>query len=57
LSENRGRSVRHSTMKDFFKTILTTMIIVSAFLVGFHLGKTREKSKIPNFQEDIEENL
>jgi hypothetical protein len=44
-------------MKDFFKTILTTMIIVSAFLVGFHLGKTREKSKIPNFQEDIEENL
>jgi hypothetical protein len=42
-------------MKDFFKTLLTTIIIISAFVVGFQFGKTKEKQKIPNFQDDIEE--
>lgn len=41
-------------MKDFFKAILTTIIIISAFFMGFHFGKTKEKEKIPNFQEDTE---
>jgi len=44
-------------MKDFFKALLTTAIIISAFFVGFHFGKTKEKEKIPNFQEDIEEKI
>ena len=44
-------------MKDFFKALLTTAIIISAFFVGFHFGKTKEKAKIPNFQEDLEEKI
>jgi len=44
-------------MKDFLKALLTTVIIISAFFVGFHFGKTKEKAKIPNFQEDTEEKI
>lgn len=39
-------------MKDFFKSILFIMVLVSAFFVGIHFGKTKEKAKIPNFQEE-----
>jgi len=39
-------------MKSFFKTLLTILIISSAFIVGFHFGKEKEKKKIPEFQED-----
>jgi hypothetical protein len=41
-------------MKDFFKTVLAIMALASAFFVGFHFGRSREKAKIPNFQEDLE---
>jgi len=41
-------------MKDLFKSILVIAAIVSAFLVGVQFGKTKEKAKIPNFQEDTE---
>jgi uncharacterized membrane protein (Fun14 family) len=39
-------------MKDFFKTLLAILAISSAFLIGFKLGKQKEKAKIPEFQED-----
>jgi CDP-diglyceride synthetase len=41
-------------MKDFFKSILVLAAIVSAFFMGVQFGKTKEKAKIPNFQEDTE---
>jgi hypothetical protein len=39
-------------MKDFFKTILVMIGLGTAFLVGFNLGKEKERKKIPEFQED-----
>jgi len=39
-------------MKDFFKTLITIIAISTAFLVGFHFGKEKEKVKIPEFQQD-----
>jgi len=41
-------------MKDFFKSILFIAAVFSAFYVGLRVGKTKEKAKIPNFQEDTE---
>jgi hypothetical protein len=39
-------------MKDFFKTLITVIAISSAFFIGFHFGKEKERAKIPEFQED-----
>jgi uncharacterized membrane protein (Fun14 family) len=39
-------------MKEFFKTLLTVMAVTTAFLIGFNLGKEKERRKIPEFQED-----
>ena len=39
-------------MKDFFRSFLIIAAIVSAFFVGFQFGKTKEKAKIPNFQDE-----
>ena len=39
-------------MKDFFKSFLAIMFISAAFVIGFQLGKEKEKQKIPKFQED-----
>ncbi|HEX9903126.1 MAG TPA: hypothetical protein VGB72_09730 [Acidobacteriota bacterium] len=39
-------------MKELFKSFLTIMLISAAFVVGFQLGKEKEKQKIPKFQED-----
>ena len=39
-------------MKDFFKTLLAIIGLISAFVVGFSLGKEKERRKIPKFQED-----
>jgi hypothetical protein len=39
-------------MKELFKSFLTIMLISAAFIVGFQLGKEKEKQKIPKFQED-----
>jgi len=39
-------------MKDFFKTLLVITGVLTAFLVGFNLGKEKERKKIPEFQED-----
>ena len=39
-------------MKDFFKTLLLTAGLLAAFLAGLHLGKEKERRKIPEFQKD-----
>ena len=44
-------------MNDYFKGILVIAAIVSAFFVGLQFGKTKEKAKIPNFQEDTEAHI
>jgi hypothetical protein len=41
-------------MKELFKSIFAIIILISAFFVGFQFGRSKEKSKIPNFQEDLE---
>ena len=39
-------------MKDLFKSLLAVAAIAAAFFVGFHLGKEREKERIPKFQPE-----
>jgi hypothetical protein len=41
-------------MKGFFKFLLATLTLGSVFFLGLHLGKEKEKSKIPIFQEEPE---
>jgi len=41
-------------MKGFFKFLLATLTLGSVFFLGFQLGKEKEKSKIPIFQEEPE---
>jgi hypothetical protein len=40
-------------MKDFFKSLFAIVLLVMVFFVGFKFGKSKEKAKIPNFQEDV----
>jgi hypothetical protein len=40
-------------MKDFCKGLFGILLVLSAFYVGFKLGKSKEQAKIPNFQEDV----
>ncbi len=40
-------------MKDFFKGLSGILLVMLAFYAGFKLGKSKEKAKIPNFQEDV----
>ncbi len=39
-------------MKDLFKSLLALAAITAAYFVGFHLGKEREKERIPKFQTE-----
>jgi len=39
-------------MKVFFKSILAVAAITAAFFMGFHLGKEKEKERIPKFQPE-----
>jgi len=41
-------------MRQFFKAVLAAFVVTSAFFLGFHVGRSKEQAKIPNFQEDIE---
>jgi hypothetical protein len=41
-------------MKIFFRNVLIIAAVISAFFVGLRVGQTKEKAKIPNFQEDTE---
>lgn len=41
-------------MKNIFKSFLALLVASSAFLIGFYIGEEKTKSKIPNFQEDLE---
>jgi len=40
-------------MKDFFKGLFGILLVAMAFFAGYKLGKSKEKAKIPNFQEDV----
>ncbi len=42
-------------MKDLIKLLLILLAASSAFFIGFYLGGEGMKSKIPNFQEDVED--
>jgi hypothetical protein len=39
-------------MKDFLRKLLTVFAVSSAFIIGFNLGRDKERKKIPEFQED-----
>jgi hypothetical protein len=39
-------------MNSFFKRLLTVIAVSSAFIIGFSLGRDKERKKIPEFQED-----
>jgi len=39
-------------MKGFFRFLLAVLTLGAAFVLGLHLGKEKEKSKIPIFQEE-----
>ena len=41
-------------MKGFFKFLLGVVTLGAVFFLGLHLGKEKEKSKIPIFQEEPE---
>jgi hypothetical protein len=41
-------------MKGFFKFLLAVMTLGAVFFAGQYLGKEKEKSKIPIFQEEPE---
>lgn len=41
-------------MKGFFKFLLAVLTLGTAFFLGNYLGKEKEKSKIPIFQEEPE---
>lgn len=43
-------------MRDCFRAIFAIFVFIAAFIVGFQYGRTKEKAKIPNFQEDTEGN-
>ena len=44
--------IAKKTMKKFFKFLLLFLGIFSTFLLGFHFGKEKIKSRIPKFQDD-----
>jgi hypothetical protein len=41
-------------MKGFFKFLLAVLTLGTVFCLGHYLGKEKEKSKIPIFQEEPE---
>ncbi len=43
-------------MKNFAKLMFTFLAIGSILCLGIHIGKEKEKAKIPKFQEEEEEN-
>ena len=51
LDKNRkGRFL----MKSFLKFLFSLIFVSSAFFLGFHLGKEKEKQRIPKFQDDLD---
>lgn len=47
--------IEKRNMKDIFKSFFMILLASSAFYIGFVLGKENVLSRIPDFQEDIEE--
>jgi len=44
-------------MKNFFKFLFTILTLGSILFLGVHIGKEKEKAKIPKFQEEEEVRL
>jgi len=44
--------MRKENMKGFFKSMLAVAAITAAFFLGFHIGKEKEKERIPKFQTE-----
>ena len=44
-------------MKGFFKSLLALATLAGAFCLGFHLGKEKEKAKIPKFQDESDKGV
>ncbi|MFW6160085.1 MAG: hypothetical protein ACOC57_02970 [Acidobacteriota bacterium] len=42
-------------MKELLKSFFTVLAFSSAFLIGYYLGQEQIVKKIPNFQEEYEE--
>jgi hypothetical protein len=42
-------------MKNVIKSLFAILLTSSAFFIGFYLGKEKIRTKIPKFQEDLEE--
>ncbi len=42
-------------MKNLIKALVTMALASSAFFIGFYLGQEKIVSRIPDFQEDLEE--
>ena len=42
-------------MKDLFKSLFIIFATSAAFLLGLYIGEERVKTKISDFQEDLEE--
>lgn len=42
-------------MKDIFKAFMALLIVASGFFIGFYFGEEKVKSKISDFQKDLEE--
>lgn len=42
-------------MKDFLKSLFLIFATSAAFLIGLYIGEERVKTKIADFQEDLEE--
>jgi hypothetical protein len=41
-------------MKSFLKSLLALFTLGGMFVLGFWLGKEKEKAKIPNFQDEAD---
>lgn len=42
-------------MRDIFKAFMALLIVASGFFIGFYFGEEKVKSKITEFQKDLEE--
>ena len=42
-------------MRDTFKAMIAFLVVASGFFIGFYFGEEKVRSKISNFQEELEE--
>ena len=47
--------IEEENMREIFKSVFVILLASSAFYFGFILGKEKVLSKIPDFQENVDE--